>query len=242
MSSGYKTAFKKVVALTDEEVGSICDLYLSYYDGADASMVVSDLKTKTEVLLLFYHTTLVGFTTFEVYDRVWNNEVITIIYSGDTIVQHEHWGQQALALAWIRYIGRLKQRQPDRRVYWFLIVKGHRTFKYLPAFTNSFYPHWSVDRSDLKALLDRLAREKFGEYYDAENGIISFGTSRGHLKGRYASPLEKEMSKPSVQYFLERNPGYGKGEELACICEFDEANLRPFTRRVLNGCSMEKQL
>jgi len=242
MSSGYTTSFKEIASLHDEEVDAMTELYLSYYDGADAALVKSDLKRKTEVLQLLYHGELVGFSTFELYEHIWNNDAIRVVYSGDTVVRREHWGQQALAFAWIRYIGRLKQEQPRRRIYWFLIVKGHRTFKYLPAFTKSFYPHWSIDRSDLKTLLDHLAREKFGEYYDADSGIISFGTSHGHLKEGYAYPRENEKSKPSVQYFLQRNPGYFKGEELACICEFDDANLKPFTRRVLQDCNTEHNI
>ena len=240
MSSEYSTRFERIESLTDNEVKTMTDLYLSYYDGADASLVISDLKRKTEVLLLYYRKALVGFTTFEIYQRAWNRQTIRVIYSGDTIVAHGHWGQQAMAFAWIRYIGRLKKKEPNIPIYWFLIVKGHRTFKYLPAFTKSFYPHWAIDRSDLKALLDQLATEKFGEHYDPASGIISFETSRGHLKESFVYPREQEVSKPAVQFFLERNPGYYKGDELACICEFDEMNLRPFTKRVLDDCDMEK--
>lgn len=238
MSSRYRTFFKKITSLSAKEIKRIIDLYIAYYDGVRPSKIESDLKEKSEVLLLFYQDKLVGFSTFELYEQSWKEEPIIVIYSGDTIVRHDHWGQQALAFAWIRYIGRLKQKEQDHSIYWFLIVKGHRTFKYLPAFTKSFYPHWSIDRSDLKPLLDLLAQEKFGENYDANKGLVRFETSHGHLKERFAYPLENEISKPAVQFFLERNPGYYRGDELACICKFDDANLRPFTRRVLDKCNM----
>jgi len=163
MSSKYRTYFKKITSLSGKEVKMIIDLYLVYYEGVHPSVVESDLKEKSEILLLFYSGLLVGFSTCELYKRMWKAKQVTIIYSGDTIVRHEHWGQQALAFAWIRYIGQLKQKEPDCSMYWFLIVKGHRTFKYLPTFTKSFYPHWSIDRSDLKPLLDCLANEKFGK-------------------------------------------------------------------------------
>ena len=182
MPLGYTTAIRTITSLSDAEIEAIVSLYLCYYDGADAALVTSDLKTKTEILLLFYKETLVGFTTFELYERNWNANTITVIYSGDTVVQQAHWGQQALAYAWIRYIGELKRALPQQPIYWLLIVKGHRTFKYLPAFTKSFYPHWSLERSDLRALLDLLAEEKFGEYYDAQSGIVAFETSHGYLK------------------------------------------------------------
>lgn len=236
----YQTLFKEIAALDHEEIDAIVALYLSYYEGSSRAVVVSDLANKSAILLLLYKETLVGFSTFELYERLWNNKRIRVIYSGDTIVAHEHWGQQALAFSWIRYIGSLKRQNPQQPIYWFLIVKGHRTFKYLPAFTHSFYPHWSIERSDLKTLLDVLAKEKFGAHYDPQNGIISFETSRGHLKTSYAHPQENEKNKPAVAYFLKRNPGYYKGDELACLCEFDDANLKPFTRRILNQYNTEQ--
>ena len=31
---------------------------------------------------------------------------------------------------------------PEQPLYWFLIVKGHRTYRYLSAFSVDFHPHW----------------------------------------------------------------------------------------------------
>lgn len=236
----YSTCFRDIHSLSEDEISAIVTLYLCYYDGSDQSIVVSDLKKKTQILLLFHEDVMVGFTTFELYDRIWDDRLISVIYSGDTIVHHEHWGQQTLAFVWIRFIGELKRAVPLKPIYWFLIVKGHRTYKYLPAFTKSFYPHWSIDRSDLKPLLDFLAEEKFGEFYDRNSGIIAYERSRGHLKSDFVLPLKNETMKPSVQFFLERNPKYGEGDELACICDFDDTNLRPFTKRMLQSYSTEK--
>ena len=85
--------------LSKKQLDSMANLYLTYYDGSNKSLVLSDLMKKTHALLLYFKKTLVGFTTFEVYGREWRNNPITIIYSGDTIVQKDHWGQQALAYA-----------------------------------------------------------------------------------------------------------------------------------------------
>lgn len=235
MPNKYSTALRAIDSLQKEDLQSIVKLYLSYYDGTDEVLVLSDLQKKTNVLMLYHDEVLVGFTTFEVYEKVWQGKVALVVYSGDTIVEKAHWGQQALAYAWIRYIGELKRENPAQSIYWFLIVKGHRTFKYLPAFTHTFYPHWSSNEQILKPLLDSLAKEKFGDDYDAQSGIISFKHSRGHLKEAFSYPQENEMNNLSVKYFLEKNPGYLRGDELACICSFEDDNLRPFTKRVLYG-------
>ncbi len=239
MQGAYHTVITAVEHLSPVQTGRMAELYLSYYNAADERMFLSDLRNKTKALLLYHVDTLVGFTTFEVYERVWRDERIAVVYSGDTIVEQAHWGQQALAHGWIGYIAGLRKEKGAMPIYWFLIVKGHRTFKYLPAFTHLFYPHWSGACDHLKPLLDTLAEEKFGSDYDKERGIISFPRSKGHLKEAYAYPRENELSNASVQFFLEKNPGYLVGDELACLCSFDDANLRPLTKRILYA-NMEK--
>jgi hypothetical protein len=233
----YRTQLYAVDSLSQKLQHEMAALYLEYYDGASEKIVLHDLKEKTKALLLWHDEKLVGFTTFEVYGRVWQGESIVIVYSGDTIVDKAHWGQQALAYAWIGAIGELKQEHAGKAIYWFLIVKGHRTYKYLPAFTHRFYPHWEHDVSELKPLLDALAAEKFADAYDPKSGLIRFRDSRGHLKARYALPNKQEYANDAVRFFLDTNPRYGEGEELACLCSFEERNLRALTKRVLRSRS-----
>jgi len=207
-------------------------LYLRYYDSSSEALFLSDLEHKTEALLVYSGAELVGFTTQEVYRRSWQGQDIQVIYSGDTVVEQAHWGQQALAFSWIERAGRIKREAPDIPLYWFLIVKGHRTYRYLPAFALKFHPHWSEQCDSMKSLADSLASDKFGTDYDPEKGIIAFPESRGQLKGNYAHPTADEQSKQAVQFFLQRNPGYLEGHEMVCLCELSEHNLKPLTRRV----------
>src|SRR5262249_37360328 len=153
-------------------------------------------------------------------------------YSGDTVVDRAHWGQQSLAFAWISRMGALKCEQPDISLFWLLLVKGHRTFRYLPVFGKSFYPHWSIDRSDLKPLADALAKEMFASDYNPMTDVVEFGHSRGHLKPHLALPAPQELDRPGVRFFLERNPGFQRGHELVCLCEVEEHNMKPLTLRL----------
>ena len=230
--SDYSTDIKMVTELTPSIRKNIVDLYLSYYDGSNESQVLADLFDKREVLLLYHNDSIVGFTTLQVYEHVWRNKKVRIVYSGDTIVDRAHWGQQALAFGWITRMGQIKSEKPNMPLYWFVIIKGHRTFKFLPAFGKSFYPHWSIDRSDLKPLADYLAIEKFGAAYNKETGIVEFSESRGHLKKEIAYPTEEEINKESVQFFLAKNSNYLLGHELVFICELEEANMKPLTKRI----------
>lgn len=229
---GYYTDVVNVSCLDEATQQHIVELYLNHYDKSCKARVLSDLVGKHQVLLLYQAGALVGFTTIQVYSHDWLGHLVNVVFSGDTVVDRRHWGQQALAFRWIKHLGQIKAGQPDTPLYWFLIVKGHRTFRYLPAFSKSFYPHWAMDRSDLKPLADALATAKYAEAYDASTGVIRFSESRGQLKKDIAYPTEEELKKPEVRFFLERNPGYLEGHELVCICEVEESNMKPLTRRI----------
>lgn len=232
MMDKYQAYFRSISELTADNLQAIVKIYLAHYDGSDETQILADLNNKSEILLVFFAEVLVGFTTLQVYEYQWQGNPIRVIFSGDTIVVKAHWGQQALAFAWIARMGELKREQPDLPLYWFLIVKGHRTYKYLPTFGKSFYPHWSIDRSDLKPLADSLASEKFGDYYNSVTGIVEFPQSHGHLKAEIALPSPEELSKDAVCYFLSKNPHYQRGHELVCLCEIAEENMKPLTKRI----------
>ena len=228
----YTTSFVPVGALEAPLRRRMAQLYLSSYEASSEELFLHDLANKDEVLLLYTGSELVGFTSVRIFEREWAGRPIRVIYSGDTIVEEAHWGQQALAFAWIARMGALKRELPQVPLYWLLLVKGHRTFRYLPVFGRSFYPHWSVDRSDLKPLADALASEFFPDSYNPVTGVVEFAQSRGHLKPRIAQPEADELEREGVRFFLERNPGFVRGHELVCVCEVEEENMKPLTLRL----------
>jgi hypothetical protein len=230
--SQYHTRTKKIQDLTDDDLVRMSGLFLSHYDACTQAQMRADLKTKCEALLLFHNSEMVGFTTLQVYEQQWAGRQIRIVYSGDTVVDHRHWGQQALAFSWISHIRNIRDEKPMLPLYWFVIIKGHRTFKYLSTFAKSFYPHWSLERLDLKPLADQLAREKFGDRYNCNTGIVEYDRSQGHLKNGISLPGSHDMNKAPVRFFVTRNPDYLIGHELVCICELEENNMKPFTRRI----------
>jgi hypothetical protein len=228
----YSTSFVAVLALPHAVKKALASLYLANYDASNEALFFHDLHEKDEVLLVYAASELVGFTAVSVFERAWQGRRIRVVYSGDTVVDREHWGHQALAIAWIGKMGALKRDCPEIPMYWFLLVKGHRTFRYLPVFGKSFYPHWSVDRSDLKPLADSLAMERFPGDYNPATGVVEFRQSRGHLKPDLALPSLQDLDKEGVRFFLERNPGFQRGHELVCVCEIETHNMKPLTLRL----------
>ena len=194
-SSPYATTFVPVADLSDALRRDMARLYLDSYDGSSEPLFLHDLARKDEALLVYDGARLVGFTTLWVFEREWGGERIRVVYSGDTVVDRAHWGQQALAFDWIGRMGGIKSERPDVPLYWFLLVKGHRTYRYLPLFGKSFHPHWNEDRSDLKPLADALAGEMFPDDYNPATGVVEFRNSRGHLKSDIALPSPSDLGR-----------------------------------------------
>jgi hypothetical protein len=201
----YTTSFVPAGALDDATKRRMASIYLAIYDGSSEALFLHDLAQKDEVLLVHAAGELVGFTTVRMFEREWQGDTVGVVYSGDTVVERAHWGQQALAFAWIERMGRLKAEWPQR-------------------------PLWSIERSDLRRLADALALEMFPHDYNPRTGVVEFAESRGHLKGDIAVPSADDLRREGVRFFLERNPGFRRGHELVCLCEIEEHNMKPLTK------------
>lgn len=207
-------------------------LYLDSYAGSSDALFRADLLEKDSALLVFSGDALVGFTTIKYYEVEWQAKPAGIVFSGDTIVDPRHWGQRELAFAWLEHVGGIKAAAPDRPLYWFLLVKGHRTYRYLSVFARRFYPCWQdCEGEPLKPLADFLANARYGDDYNPQTGVVEFIESRGHLRLAIACPDRDELERQDVRFFLARNPGYLQGNELVCVCELAVDNLKPLAAR-----------
>lgn len=224
-------------SLEGRTVSRMYDLYATYYDGTSPALFEKDLSDKDWVVVLRDQAgMLVGFSSLAIVDATTDGPGgggLRAIYSGDTIIQRAHWGTQALAFTWLRFAGTIKAQVPDRPLYWFLIVKGHRTYRYLSAFSIDFYPHWQMPTPPwARTIMRQLACQRFGDAYNCERGIVSFDRSRGHLRPIWAVVAPEEAARPDVAFFLRSNPEYTQGDELVCLTELSGSNLRPLARRV----------
>ena len=126
----------------------------------------------------------------------------------------------------------LRAAQPGVPLYWFLISKGYRTYRYLSVYARRYYPHHAESTpATQQRLLDAMARHKFREAYDPATGLIRFAQSQGHLRPALAGVRDGLLERPEVRFFLARNPRYGEGDELACMTELRLDNLRSHAQR-----------
>lgn len=211
-------------------------LYAACYTDTSQLIFQRDLAGKTHVLLLTREDdSLCGFTTLELYASTAAGRPVRVIYSGDTIVERAQWGSPTLALEWIRFAGEM-QRRDSTPLYWLLIVKGHRTYRFLPAFAKQYIPHHELaDPPEEREMLSALAHEKFGDHFDDASGILHFPTPQGRLIDDLADVSRRHRRLGPVAHFLRLNPGYRNGDELVCLCRLAPDNLRPFAARVFTA-------
>lgn len=217
--------------LAEADIRAMYGLYESYYDATSFEMFQADLAGKSHVIELQCAGALCGFSTISVLDAESRGERSRAIFSGDTIIDQAFWGEQALVRAFCYFAGQVKLSAPGEPLYWLLISKGYRTYRYLSAFAHRYYPNPATQTPEpIRARMELLARAKFGEHFDAQRGLICFPQSRGHLKAQWAQVREQLQEHPAVRFFLARNPHYDEGQELVCLTEFADDNLRSFAR------------
>jgi hypothetical protein len=226
-----------VSAVSPSNREEMWNLYRRFYSGTCRELFEADLAAKDSLLLLCDSAQRIqGFSTLALGITHTETGPVRFVFSGDTIIERAYWGTQALAFTWLRYVGELKRERPDLPLFWFLIVKGHRTFRYLPVFAREFYPHWARGTpAHISALMSKLARERFGSAFDDVNGIVRYPESHGHVAEPFAEANEREAEREDVSFFLRRNSGYRQGDELVCLCELSAENLRPLARRLFAG-------
>lgn len=229
-----KTACEPISVVGEADIREMYALYADHYDATSFELFLKDLRAKDFALTIRNgEGSIVGFSTLAIINADVGGAPIRAIYSGDTIIHRAYWGTQALSFNWLRFAGSIKAQAPDLPLCWFLIVKGHRTYRYLSAFSKDFYPHWSNPTTPwARTVIHSLARQRFGDAFDAERCVVSFPESRGHLKPALADVAADEALRPDVAFFLRQNPGYRRGEELVCLTELALDNLRPLARRV----------
>ena len=195
-----------------------------HYRGVSRAQFGRDLADKQwAILLRDAHGVVRGFTTLAVSESSAGGERLYALYSGDTIIDRQHWGSSALARTWITAVRQLRAGLSAPLV-WLLICSGYRTYRFLPVFFREFYPrHDRATPAGVQALMDSLARARYGSAYDAARGLVRLA---------HPTPLREDLVPVSgvrrdehIECFLARNPGHEHGDELVCYCPLDDENL-----------------
>jgi hypothetical protein len=215
-------------------------LFESAYDGAERARFERDLAEKQTIILLRDRDTgaLKGFSTVTVHAMPDGRG--RVVFSGDTVIDREYWGQKQLQIAFTRVLLRLKLRAPRAPLFWFLISKGYRTYMLLANAFPRAVPR--CDRAEdpaLRAALDELAMTRFGPAYRVDTGVVHFPHER--VREGLAPITHRLLENPHVRFFTARNPGHAAGDELACLAEVRLVDIARIVAR-LSAARMRRVL
>jgi hypothetical protein len=227
-----------VSELSGQERDCMFALMDRYYAGMKRDFFNADLDEKHWAILLrdSDSNVICGFSTQMLMDFTVDGASMHALFSGDTIVEQRCWGQSVLAQAWGRLALELINRFPRGSLYWFLISKGYKTYRYLPLFFREYYPrHATPTPPWAKSVIDVLGRQKYPRAYDSSAGIIRAGATACRLRRDVAAVTFAKLRDPAVSFFVETNPGHELGDELCCIApltreNFSHAAARPLRR------------
>ena len=203
-----------------------------YFTDGEYEIFEKDLNKKTWAFIAEDSGTVVGFSLLERFLFTYENKDYMILYSGDTIIRKEYWGQ-------CNDIWRLMldnainiQKESDMSVYWFLISSGYKTYRFLPTLFNQFYPKYNEENLEFKSLVNHLAEEKFGDRFDSEKGVIK--VDGASMLQEWVAPVDEKMMKNKhIAFYIERNPGHIYGDELACLTEISPSNLTRAAKKMI---------
>jgi hypothetical protein len=223
----------EVADLSADDRGEMLDLMNRHYHNVCPRAFAVDLAEKQWVIVVRDDRgRMQGFSTQMVLDVVVEGRPIKALFSGDTIVDRQHWGDRALPQAGGRLALSLADEWPETELYWFLISQSFRTYRFLPVFFREFYPRFDVPTPPaMRHVIDALAEKKLGAQYDPVAGVVRLQSYK--LRAGMADPTPKRREDPHIRYFIDRNPGHVAGEELCCIARLSRKNFTPAALRVL---------
>jgi hypothetical protein len=209
-----------------------------HYVNVQLDTFAADLAEKQWVILLTDPATdeLCGFSTQRLLTVEAGGEQVTALFSGDTIISREKWGEAALPHVWGRLALSLIDEHSAEPLYWFLISKGYKTYRFLPLFFREFYPrHDRATPRKAKVVIDALAGSRWPDLYDSHTGVIRATAAKDRLRPGIADVTDARLRDAHVRFFLEQNPGFAQGDELCCLAPLTRDNFTAAAWRVIGA-------
>ena len=223
--------------LNDRDKREMLCLMQGYFVNVTPGKFEEDLREKQRVIVMRNSNgKIVGFSTVTLVFENINKKDIVAIFSGDTIVDKSCWGERELVKKLGKYFIEVIEKYRSAYCYWYLISKGYKTYRYLPLYFKEYYPRFEKETPEFERLvIDKLSERRYPGKYDSKRGIVSFGADAEYLKNGVADITPARLKDPNVSFFVAKNPGYMKGDELACIGILTGENLTNAFYKVVLG-------
>lgn len=208
-----------------------------YYCNVNRDNFVRELEAKDWVILLNVEQSgrLAGFSSQRLVHGELQSAPVLAIFSGDTIVAREFWKSPTLAQAWGRFAVSMIDQAGTTPLYWLLLSKGYRTYRFLPLFFRTYAPALGVPVSaELQAVRQTLMQQLYGPAFNPHRSIIDGVAINNYSLREGVADIDEARSKdPRIRFFAACNPSHAAGDELCCIAPITRANFTAAARRVI---------
>jgi hypothetical protein len=212
-------------------------LHARHFGNVRRERFLADLAGKDWVILLRRpDSAIAGFSTQMLLTLPLQGREHRFLFSGDTVVDRAHWRSPALAGSFGHLMLRLIGDYGEDALHWFLISKGFRTYRFLPVFFRRFFPTGAAETPAASAeILHAVAIHRFGAAYHPGTGLVRLGPVADWLLPELARVPPERRRDPHVAFFLQRNPDFAAGDELACLADIRRDNFTPSAWRVIHS-------
>lgn len=231
---------KKVSDVSSSNLEEMFSIFSRYYLNVTREAFLQDFADKSHVIILRERRTktIRGFMTLKTFETSVEGRAVVGLFSGDTVIEREFWGQSALRSAFCRLListwwKNLLATAGRRPCYWFLISKGYKTYLLL---TNNFPTHWPRYDSQVPEFEGAVIRS-FAEYLYpgrletrvlatggesvseawVEACVLPFSQGAPCLREGVAPIRDELRENPNIRFFEQANPGWRQGHELCCL-------------------------
>jgi len=219
-----RASFVRLSDLSLVDVLTMYAIFETYYENTSLETFTADLSKKRGAFIVRDRNDgdIVGFSTMVSYTMQIEGRRIRGLFSGDTVLRRDYWGETSLRVAFIRWALIQSLLHPLTPQYWLLISKGYKTFL---LFHNNFYevyPSPDGTGEHLKPFVEAYCEYLFPGKLDRETMLLDFGDDYCRLREGVA-PITPGMtaSNRGIALFEAYNPTWWRGTELPCIARCD---------------------
>lgn len=212
-------------AALDEATVAHVDAIARRYLELEGDWFARRLRACDEVLLYRDTTSgrVVGTTTLDIVDLDHEGRRVRVLYTGAVVIDAEARGRGLLQRAGLASVWR-HGLWTTRSVYWFCECDNFRAYRSSMGYARA-WPRRDVETPPVeRRLYEALCRRLFGETWSPETGTCA--PIEGRVLKRAVAQATPEVlaADPDVAYFVERNPGYLRGEALPILVPLDALN------------------
>jgi len=212
--------------LTDISVKDIRDMFrvfCRYYENTSLDQFITDLGKKQGAFIVRRRVdnVIVGFSTLGVYHMTVDGKKVRGIFSGDTILEKEYWGNRAINAEFVKRVLIEAIKDPFTAQYWFLISKGYKTFLLLSRNFPEYFPHPQQENTHMKNIVETYCDQLFPGCLDRNSMVLDFGDGYNCLKNNVTPITDEQRQEEDIAFFEQKNPEWTRGCELPCVARVD---------------------